>query len=65
MGSLTKFSEYFRLFIPIMGFMALLCVSLFTIYLKRQLDYSFDMLKRLFTDIHRIADQLEERKRDS
>ncbi len=60
MSTLSNLSSFFNEILPVFGFLLLLSGILFLVFLKNKLEQHFENMKRIGTDIRRIADRLEE-----
>ena len=60
MSTLSNLSNFFNEILPVFGFLLLLSGILFLVFLKNKLEQYFENMKRIGTDIRRIADRLEE-----
>lgn len=60
MSTLSNLSSFFNEILPVFGFLLLLSGILFLVFLKNKFEQHFENMKRIGTDIRRIADRLEE-----
>lgn len=60
MSTLSNLGNFFNEILPVFGFLLLLSGILFLVFLKNKLEQYFENMKRIGTDIRRIADRLEE-----
>ncbi len=60
MTTLSNLGNFFNEILPVFGFLLLLSGILFLVFLKNKLEQYFENMKRIGTDIRRIADRLEE-----
>ena len=60
MSTLSNLSSFFNEILPVFGFLLLLSGILFLVFLKNKLEQHFENMKRIGTDIRRIAERLEE-----